>query len=80
MEYDSGRENATRETQTILTRQPLTDVRMLLIEDEIDIADLVLFILKEAGADVVWTMRAVQALERFNSMLFFRFRSESDRN
>jgi CheY-like chemotaxis protein len=41
--------------------QPLSGVRVLLVEDEFDIANLLLFILVEAGAEVVWMMQAIEA-------------------
>jgi CheY-like chemotaxis protein len=41
--------------------QPLAGVRVLLVEDEFDVANLLLFILAEAGAEVVWMMRATEA-------------------
>lgn len=42
--------------------QPLAGVQVLLVEDELDIADLILFILNDAGAEAVWVMHSNEAL------------------
>jgi CheY-like chemotaxis protein len=44
--------------------QDLAGVQVLLVEDEFDVANLLLFILREAGANVVWVMQASEALAR----------------
>jgi DNA-binding response OmpR family regulator len=44
------------------TPQLLTDVQILLIEDEFDVANLLLFILVEAGVEVVLGMRSADAI------------------
>lgn len=42
--------------------QPLAGVQVLLVEDEFDVANLLLFILNEAGAETVWVMQSNDAL------------------
>ncbi len=42
--------------------QPLMGLRILLVEDEFDIANLLLFILADAGAEVVWVAQSSDAL------------------
>jgi CheY-like chemotaxis protein len=42
--------------------KPLVGVRALLVEDEFDVANLLLFILAEAGAEVFWVMQSCDAL------------------
>ncbi|HEY9826757.1 MAG TPA: response regulator [Stenomitos sp.] len=42
--------------------QPLAGVQVLLVEDELDVADLLLFILDDAGAESVWVMHSNEAL------------------
>jgi CheY-like chemotaxis protein len=61
MEHSSSQVNITGKTQAHQT-QPLAGVKVLLVEDEIDIADLLLFILGEAGAEAIWVMQANDAL------------------
>lgn len=61
MEHSSSRVSVTGKTQAHQT-QPLAGVTVLLVEDERDIADLLLFILNEAGAEVIWVMQANEAL------------------
>ena len=41
---------------------PLAGIQILLVEDEFDIAHLLLFILADAGADVAWAMQSTEAL------------------
>ncbi|MBD1856464.1 MULTISPECIES: response regulator [Leptolyngbya] len=57
--------NVTGKTQADQP-QPLAGVTVLLVEDELDIADLLLFILGEVGAEVIWVMQANEALARFH--------------
>lgn len=48
--------------------QPLAGVQILLVEDEFDMANLLLFILEDAGAEVVlsmWASAALAQLARF---------------
>ncbi|WP_088889538.1 response regulator [Leptolyngbya ohadii] len=42
---------------------PLAGVQVLLVEDEFDIATLLLFILLEAGAEAVWVVQSREALD-----------------
>lgn len=42
--------------------QPLAGLHVLLVEDELDIAALLLFILQEAGAEAIWVMQSQDAL------------------
>lgn len=42
--------------------QPLKGVKILLVEDELDVAYLLMFIFNDAGADVYWTVQASDAL------------------
>ncbi|WP_088889535.1 response regulator [Leptolyngbya ohadii] len=42
--------------------EPLRGVRVLLVEDELDVATLLLFILTEAGAEVAWVAQSADAL------------------
>lgn len=51
MEHSSNQANGTGKTQAHQT-QPLAGVTVLLVEDEFDIANLLLFILNEAGVMV----------------------------
>ncbi|HEY9826866.1 MAG TPA: response regulator [Stenomitos sp.] len=41
--------------------QPLAGVQVLLVEDELEVADLLLFILHDAGAHAVWAMHSNDA-------------------
>lgn len=61
MAYHSGPVNRTREMQAH-QKHPLAEVQIVLIEDEFDIANLPLFILEDADAEVVWVMWASAAL------------------
>jgi CheY-like chemotaxis protein len=65
MEHSLSQVNSTGKTQADQLH-PLAGVTVLLVEDERDIADLLLFILGEAGAEVIWVMQASQALARFH--------------
>jgi CheY-like chemotaxis protein len=58
--YEPQREHDLREEAPNLT---LTGIQVLLVEDELDIAELLVFILKCAGADILLTSEASQALE-----------------
>lgn len=49
-------------TQNVTSDQLLAGVEVLLVEDEIDIADLLLFLLSESGAEVTWVVKASEAL------------------
>ena len=42
----------------------LAGIQALLVEDEPDIADLLAFVLREAGADVVEAISALEALHK----------------
>ncbi|WP_088889915.1 response regulator [Leptolyngbya ohadii] len=42
--------------------QPLASVRVLLVEDEFDVANLLLFILNEAGAEIMWVTQSADAI------------------
>lgn len=53
--------DTTRKTQAN-PDQPLAGIQVLLVEDEFDIANLLLFILSEAGAEAVWVMQSNDAL------------------
>ena len=44
----------------------LAGIQVLLVEDEPDIADLLAFVLREAGADVVEAISAFEALHKLN--------------
>ncbi len=49
-------------TPEMPSQKPLAGVKILLVEDERDVADLLLFIFEGAGAEVVWVTRAAEAL------------------
>lgn len=59
-------QNQPAQTQNVYREHPLAGVRVLLVEDELDIADLLLFILQEAGAEVTWVTQADEALFHVN--------------
>ena len=61
MQHHSRQTDATGKTQAE-HEQPLAGLQVLLVEDEFDIADLLLFILREAGAEAVWVMQSNDAL------------------
>ncbi|MBD1847005.1 response regulator [Cyanobacteria bacterium FACHB-63] len=65
MEHSSSQVNITGKTQAHQT-QPLAGVKVLLVEDECDMADLLLFILSEAGAEATWVMQANDALAQLH--------------
>ncbi|MBD1847263.1 response regulator [Cyanobacteria bacterium FACHB-63] len=63
MEHSSSQVNIT--TQAHQTH-PLAGVKVLLVEDECDIADLLLFILSEAGAEAIAVRQAKDALAQLH--------------
>ena len=54
--------NTGHKTQSTDEERPLTSVKVLLVEDEFDVAELLLFILQDAGAEVVWLAQATEVL------------------
>jgi PleD family two-component response regulator len=61
MKHYPSQTGATCKTQA-KHKQPLARVQVLLVEDEVDVANLLLFILNEAGAEVLWVMQSNDAL------------------
>ncbi len=60
MQSRTTRSNASQKQTS--SAQPLAGLRVLLVEDEFDVASLLLFILAEAGAEVVWVAQSSDAL------------------
>lgn len=61
MKHHSSRANPPQEMQAP-PAHPLTGVRGLLVEDELDVANLLLFILNEAGAEIMWVTQLADAI------------------
>lgn len=66
MGRDSVREDASRKMQVADQKRLLAGVRVLLVEDEVDVAHLLIFMLSEAGAQIAWVMQSVEALAQLN--------------
>lgn len=61
-----------RETNTLLPPHPLTGLQVLVVDDEPDSREIVVFVLKQAGANVTSVasgIEALQAVERFTPQL-----------
>ncbi|MBD2081790.1 response regulator [Leptolyngbya sp. FACHB-17] len=65
MEHSSSQVSVTGKKQAHQT-QLLAGVKVLLVEDECDVADLLLFILSEAGAEAIWVTQANDALAQLH--------------
>ena len=68
MKHNPSQTDGTCKTQADC-EYPLAGVQVLLVEDEFDVADLLLFILNQAGAEVIWVMQsndAVACLHHFH--------------
>ncbi|MBW4528536.1 MAG: response regulator [Phormidium tanganyikae FI6-MK23] len=65
MEHSASQVSVSGKTQAHQT-QSLAGVKVLLVEDECDMADLLLFILSEAGAEAIWVMQANDALAQLH--------------
>ncbi|MEP0913264.1 response regulator [Leptolyngbya sp. GB1-A1] len=61
MKHHSNRANPPQEMQAP-PAQPLRGIRGLLVEDEFDVANLLLFILSDAGAEIIWVTQSADAI------------------